>query len=135
MVPPRPYSVARQPSFFSGAAPRDRRGRIARKSGLYSTSNAKSPTARWDQSSDGNEDETPRNARFGADRDREKEFLESLRSPGLDAEEEGGVERPTGGWGLGRGREHQGGEDDDEEENLDWEQAQDVVERMVGLRG
>lgn len=132
MASTRPFSVARQPSFFSGAAPRDRRGRVARKSGYY-TSNIKTPTGKWAQ--DGNDDETPRNTGFGTERDREKEFLESLRSPELDTEEEGGVERPAGGWGLGRGQEHQGGEDDDEEEALDWEQAQGVVERMVGLRG
>jgi hypothetical protein len=135
VVSGRPFSVARQPTFFSGAAPRDRRGRIARKSGLY-TSNSKASLAKWDgHCSDDNDDETPRNARFVVERDREKEFLESLRSPELDVEDEGVVGGPAGGWGLGRGQKHQGGEDDDEEETLEWEQAQDVVERMVGLRG
>lgn len=129
MVSTRPFTISRHPSLFSGAAPRDRRGRVARKSGHYLTSNTKTRTNKW-----GSDDETPRNAGFGTERDREKEFLDSLRSPELDTEDEG-VGGPAGGWGLGRGQEHQGGEDDDEEETLDWEQAQGVVERMVGLRG
>lgn len=61
--------------------------------------------------------------------------MESLRSPELDVEEDGGVGGPAGGWGLGRGQEHKGRDDDDEEDTLEWDQAQDVVERMVGLRG
>ncbi|KAF8586700.1 HbrB-domain-containing protein [Ramaria rubella] len=134
VAPPRPFSVARLPSFFSASAPRDRRGRIARKSVHHTTLNLKGVALR-EQSPDGWDDETPRNAGFGDDRDREKEFLESLRSPGLAAEEEGRVEGPTGGWGLGRGQEQQGEEDDDDDEPLDWDQAQGVVERMVGLRG
>ncbi|KAF8515436.1 HbrB-like-domain-containing protein, partial [Gautieria morchelliformis] len=133
VVSTRPFSVARHPSFFSSAAPRDRRGRVSRKSGHYSTSNTKTPIEKWDQGSDDNDDETPRNAGFRGERDREKEFLESLRSPELDPEEDRPVGGPAGGWGLGRGQVHQGGEDDGEEEALEWDQAQDIVERMVGL--
>jgi hypothetical protein len=78
------------------------------------------------------DDETPRNAGFGEERDRERAFLESLRSPELEVEEH--VEEGAGGWGLGRGHEHQGEEDEEEEDPIDWDQAQDVVQRMVGLR-
>ncbi|CCM04373.1 uncharacterized protein FIBRA_06547 [Fibroporia radiculosa] len=55
-------------------------------------------------------------------RDRDQEFLDSLRSP--DPEHTGG------GWGLGGGNEEKA-EDEDEEDNMDWDQAQAVVERMV----
>jgi len=76
---------------------------------------------------------------LGDDRERQKEFLESLRSPGLNIEEENeDEEQPApvgaGGWGLGPGQDHYEEEDDEDTMN-DWSQAQDVVERMVGLRG
>jgi len=104
---------------------------------------------RRDSSADRWEDLTPKNDGWytEAEREREKEFLESLRSPGLGIEEEdeeetdgdgvsggedGGV---AGGWGLGRGQHSYRDEEEDLEESVqnDW-QAQGVVERMVGLR-
>ncbi|KAF8507460.1 HbrB-like-domain-containing protein [Hysterangium stoloniferum] len=127
---------SRHSSFFSGAAPRDRRGRIARKSAHYTTLNLKSPSPPHEQIGDTWSDDTPRNPGLGDERDSEKALLEPLRSPGMDSDGGGNAEPPVGGgWGLGRGHEHRLVEDDDEEpEDLDWDQAQHVVERMVGLR-
>lgn len=67
-----------------------------------------------------------------AEREREREFLESLRSP--DPESHRGS---VGGWGLGNFKEEgekkaNGVEDEDEE--MDWDQAQAVVEKMVGIK-
>lgn len=122
------------PSFLSAGLPRDRRGRIAGKGdGRH--------TATFSLDSLDNDDggETPRiGAQFAADtmRDREREFLESLRSP--DPE---GHRASMGGWGLGVGNEEilrqasATAEDEDEEEMpSDWDQAQAVVERMVGMK-
>lgn len=104
---------------------------------------------RRDSSADRWEDLTPKNDGWynEAEREREKEFLESLRSPGLGIEEEdeegtdgdgvsGGEDGSVaGGWGLGRGQHNYREEEEDLEESVqnDW-QAQGVVERMVGLR-
>ena len=99
----------------------------------YTTLNLTGAKAMRDDSLGWQDDETPRNAEFGEERDRERAFLESLRSPTLEPEEPG-VEEGAGGWGLGMGQEHQGEEDEEDDEAMDWEQAQDVVERMVGLR-
>lgn len=137
-IPSRAYSLARHTSFFAGSAPRDRRGRVSRKSVTV-----KSLNTQREPSVEGWDDETPRNgagvAGLGDDRERQKEFLESLRSPGLNIEEENeDEEQPApvgaGGWGLGPGQDHYEEEDDEDTMN-DWSQAQDVVERMVGLRG
>jgi len=122
-----PISPARAPSFLSGGLPRDRRGRIAQKSlnlvGIKVTE-------------DGEEDilgdETPRVAQGLTERDREREFLEALRSPDLDSHNLA----VKGGWGLGPG----GGtvditkpEEEEDEQPSNWDEAQAVVERMVGL--
>ncbi|KAJ7755696.1 HbrB-like-domain-containing protein [Mycena maculata] len=121
-----PISPARAPSFLSGGLPRDRRGRIAQKSlnlvGIKVTE-------------DGDEDvlgdETPRVAHGLAEREREREFLEALRSPDLESQQVA----VKGGWGLGPG----GGTldsakpDEEEDEPLNWDEAQAVVERMVGM--
>ncbi|KAI0633910.1 HbrB-like-domain-containing protein [Trametes polyzona] len=71
-------------------------------------------------------------------RERDKELLESLRSPDPDDS----VRMSMGGWGLGAvGREEEEYDDDEEEEeeeeNMDWDSAQHeqrVVERMVGIK-
>lgn len=52
------------------------------------------------------------------------------RSPDIETHE---VNRGSiGGWGLGNPHEEHGVEDEDDE--MDWDQAQDVVERMVGMK-
>ncbi|KAI0700903.1 HbrB-like-domain-containing protein [Cytidiella melzeri] len=127
------------PSFLSAGLPRDRRGRIAQKPeqrlhDVYSAA---------DEDYDGSRlgEETPRiGSVYTVDRqvrDKEREFLESLRSPDPDPEN---ARASMGGWGLGDGSG--GGEtqktDLDEEyedvEGLDWEKTQAVVERMVGMK-
>jgi hypothetical protein len=69
------------------------------------------------------------------DHERELEFLEGLKSPDFDevAANGGGVRESMGGWGLGAGVEEVAKEDDDDE-NMNWDQAQAVVERMVGMK-
>ncbi|KAJ7124907.1 HbrB-like-domain-containing protein [Mycena epipterygia] len=114
-----PISPARAPSFLSGGLPRDRRGRIAQKSmnlvGIKVTE-------------DGDEDifgdETPRVAQGLNEREREREFLEALRSPDIDSHKLA----VKGGWGLGPG----GGTldsakpEEEEDEPLNWDEAQSV---------
>jgi hypothetical protein len=53
------------------------------------------------------------------------------RSPDIS---EVGARASMGGWGLGEGGEEAGrtGEEE-EEEGLDWDQAQAMVERMIGI--
>jgi len=64
--------------------------------------------------------ETPRLGLPG-EREREREFLESLRSPEPPSEQRASV----GGWGLGTWNEEgKYKEEDDEDEQLDWDQAQ-----------
>lgn len=69
------------------------------------------------------------------DSEREREFIESLRSP--DPESQRGS---TGGWGLGNWREEgdkkakEAEAIEDEDEEMDWDQAQAVVEKMVGMK-
>jgi hypothetical protein len=69
-----------------------------------------------------------------SERDREREFLDSLRSPDLESQQRGSV----GGWGLGNWREvgekKANGAVEDEDDEMDWDQAQAVVERMVGMK-
>ncbi|KAJ7675092.1 HbrB-like-domain-containing protein [Mycena rosella] len=118
-----PISPARAPSFLSGGLPRDRRGRIAQKSNLIGIKVVE------DGEDDNFGDETPRVAQGLTEREREREFLEALRSPDLDHT---GVK---GGWGLGPG----GGpleakqEEEEDEPPMNWDEAQAVVERMVGI--
>ncbi|PSR72172.1 hypothetical protein PHLCEN_2v11964 [Hermanssonia centrifuga] len=113
------------PSFLSARIPRDRRGRIAHKpdrsGGVYD----------FIREDDVDGGETPKlGMSFGEPaREKEREFLESLKSPGPE-----GARASMGGWGLGVGAEEKKVEEDDEEENLDWDQAQAVVERMVGMK-
>jgi len=135
----RPFSVAsasshkRTPSFLSGQVPRDRRGRIGQKPGWMRAEKILGPGD--DDPDDDNGEETPRNyGYFEQGREKEREFLESLRSP----DPEGTIANAgLGGWGLGAGVEEQEQgkvEDDDEDEAMDWDQAQAVVERMVGMK-
>ncbi|KAF8972942.1 HbrB-like-domain-containing protein [Flammula alnicola] len=130
-----PGLQTRTPTFLSGGLPRDRRGRVALKgknppdlvglSGL-GVGNTEDPYG----------DDTPRiggPASYAVDmeREREREFLEALRSPDIEP----GARVTSGGWGLGAGNveNSKGGEDEEEDEPLDWDQAQAVVERMVGM--
>ncbi|TFK54029.1 HbrB-domain-containing protein [Heliocybe sulcata] len=153
----RPFSVAsaavhkRTPSFLSGQVPRDRRGRIGQKPGWLKAEKilggddgmACSSLRRiifymvthTDLEDDENGEETPRNfGYFERGREKEREFLDSLRSP----DPEGANARASlGGWGLGGGgteEPEQAKEEDEEEDTMDWDQAQAVVERMVGMK-
>ncbi|OJT09469.1 hypothetical protein TRAPUB_14049 [Trametes pubescens] len=153
------------PSFLSAGLPRDRRGRIgARGSTATATTGAAELDARgrWrlreDMEGEGEDEgtwgvgtvyaETPRGGVSFADpeRERDKELLESLRSPDPEGGAGSGAARAgMGGWGLDGGREEDeyeyehDYEDEDEiveepEENLDWDAAQSIVERMVGIK-
>ncbi|KAI0325111.1 HbrB-domain-containing protein [Cubamyces sp. BRFM 1775] len=95
---------------------------------------------------DGGETDTPRVAFADPGRERDKELLESLRSPDPDSANSR-MSAHMGGWALGSGSgrpgdedgyEHDEDEDDEDEEeeegNLDWDSAQAVVERMVGMK-
>ncbi|RDB24719.1 Target of rapamycin complex 2 subunit bit61 [Hypsizygus marmoreus] len=127
--------LSRAPSFLSGGLPRDRRGRIAHKT------NGRGPPHLVGLGVPGEEDdrvgdETPRNGQTSfvvdVEREREREFLEALRSPELESN---ATRASVGGWGLGAGHEDVGKatEEEEEDEPLDWDQAQAVVERMVGM--
>ncbi|KAI0708157.1 HbrB-like-domain-containing protein [Cerioporus squamosus] len=65
-------------------------------------------------------------------RERDKELLESLRSP----DPESSTRMSMGGWGLGAGKEEHSADEEDEE-NMDWDEAQpdaqEMVEQLVGL--
>ncbi|KAL0956097.1 hypothetical protein HGRIS_002266 [Hohenbuehelia grisea] len=123
-------SLTPQATFLHGALPRDRRGRIAqKKKGKAGTIMAESGGEEDDVLGDGAE--TPRNG-FGlpTDAEREAELLEALRSP--DPENTSRVS--MGGWGLGAGKEYSAKQAEiDDDEPLDWDQAQAVVEAMVGM--
>lgn len=130
--------LSRAPSFLSGGVPRDRRGRIAQKSNGSDLQQLNYFTTMEDFDGEYDErpgDETPRNIHtnymVGVEREREREFLESLRSPDPEVLD---TQASFGGWGLGAGQEDIGkmGEEE-EDEPLDWDQAQAVVERMVGM--
>ena len=122
---PRGAYGPRTLSFLSGNVPRDRRGRIAQKPG---------PLSLDEPGSDLEDDVvTPRlelgpNAGVGA-RERDRELLESLRSP--DPPE---TRQSVGGWGLGRWDEdisarERDDDDDDDEEQTNLEQAQVNLDR------
>ncbi|KAI0819621.1 HbrB-like-domain-containing protein [Trametes gibbosa] len=90
----------------------------------------------------GYEVDTPRGAGSFVDigRERDKELLESLRSP----DPETTARMSMGGWGPDREYDDDVYEDDDGEdvddgeeaynEHMDWDSAQAVVERMVGIK-
>ncbi|KAI0373563.1 HbrB-domain-containing protein [Pilatotrama ljubarskyi] len=138
------------PSFLSAGLPRDRRGRIAQKAERGAVGGEQDGRGRWygsvREESEVYEDDEERSGWYGYEgevdtprvgvafadpgRERDKELLESLRSP----DPESTTKMSMGGWGLGVGREEQYAEEDEDEENLDWDQAQAVVERMVGMQ-
>jgi len=69
------------------------------------------------------------------EREREREFLEALRSPDIETHEDN--RGSIGGWGLGNPHEEDTAKKhgiEDEDDEMDWDQAQDVVERMVGMK-
>lgn len=120
---------ARAPSFLSGAIPRDRRGRIAQKQKTHLVG-----LPLPEDSDDSGDEMTPRHAGILLDYEREREramLLESLRSPGPDS---AGARGHSGGWGLGITHDQgtKPAEEDDEPE-LNWDQAQELVEKMVGM--
>ncbi|KAF5385991.1 hypothetical protein D9615_002415 [Tricholomella constricta] len=126
--------LARAPSFLSGGLPRDRRGRIAQKQ------NGRVPHLEGLTGVAGEDEKNGHEARTGPvthnmadfEREREREFLEALRSPDLDTS---AARASVGGWGLGAGHEDVSKTLDEEEEDemLDWNQAQAIVEHMVGM--
>ncbi|KAJ3982492.1 HbrB-like-domain-containing protein [Lentinula detonsa] len=135
----------RAPTFLSEGPPRDRRGRIAGKQLTIQGEFSKASGLGIDEGADL---DSTRNmamdaAMFGLteiERQRERDFLDSLKSPELPPGTPTGssttatVTAPRtsiGGWGLGAGNEP--GEGGEEDEPLDWDQAQAVVERMVGM--
>lgn len=101
-------SHTRAPSFLSGGLPRDRRGRIAQKQG----------TDRLPVSPD--TDDLDEGSYLEKD---PRAALEALKSPDLEATHQ---RASTGGWGLGAGPEVDNG-DEEEDEPLDWDQAQVIV--------
>ncbi|GJE96768.1 HbrB domain-containing protein [Phanerochaete sordida] len=109
------------PSFLSAGVPRDRRGRIARK-----PERAPSPDVPPLPVDDEHGEDTPR---LGAAFVEGRELLESLKSPDPESAQRASM----GGWGLGLGGEDRAHEDYDKDEDLNWDQAQAVVERMVGM--
>jgi len=113
----RGANASRTLSFLSSNVPRDRRGRIAHRPG---------PLNLDEPSSDLEDDVvTPRlglgpNAEMGT-RERERELLDSLRSP-----EPADARQSVGGWGLGTWDEGSTREkdDDDDDEQMEIEQGQ-----------
>lgn len=107
------------PSFLSGSAPRDRRGKVARRSLLL-----KSKGSHSTGDSDGfglgfgNDGSGMGTEAGGDEREMEREFLESLRSPNLDPDEDespvpignrGNGTAEAGSVGGGVGREEENG--------------------------
>ncbi|TDL26132.1 HbrB-domain-containing protein [Rickenella mellea] len=133
------------PTFLTGGVPRDRRGRIAtkpKKATRFRRLGGSLDIGEEDAEDDDG-GETPRNgfspagSRGRKDADREQEFLDALRSPDMDATMENASQSQVpraGGWGLGAGREEKPADDDDEE-GMDWDQAQAYLEGMVGFGG
>ncbi|TFK44576.1 HbrB-like-domain-containing protein [Crucibulum laeve] len=129
-----PAFQTRTPTFLSGGVPRDRRGRIAQKQKGDAPSELVGLGAYPGDEEEAYAQETPRTGpgSYVADmeREREREFLEALRSPDVESS---AARASTGGWGLGAGHEPKTAEDEEEDEPLSWDQAQAVVERMVGM--
>lgn len=135
--PTSPASKARAPSFLSGGLPRDRRGRIAQKNLSISLSNNLGELSNG-ESGDEASVLPPPNSNSGknwtemaidAEREKDREFLEALKSPDVGpdlADSSAPTRASVGGWGLGVGKEESSGkaEIDDDEEALSWDQAQ-----------
>ncbi|KAJ3518142.1 hypothetical protein NLJ89_g65 [Agrocybe chaxingu] len=123
-----PAFQTRTPTFLSGGLPRDRRGRVAGKGKNIPELRG---LAQGEEEQFG--DDTPRLGPSSyiveAEREREREFLEALRSPDIEPPTREG----SGGWGLGAGHEENNKAEEEEDDALDWDQAQAVVERMVGM--
>jgi len=154
------HTIARLPSFLSGGAPRDRRGRVARKS-LH---------LKVQQLLEGGKG----GAMEDAERERDRELLEQLKSPDVAETPNipGIIVDNASGWGINAPKENRpiagyvvddheedhgadgglgslraamaigGGEETSApswqplEERMDnWDEAQEVVERMVGMKG
>lgn len=154
------HTIARLPSFLSGGAPRDRRGRVARKS-LH---------LKVQQLLEGGKG----GAMEDAERERDRELLEQLKSPDVPETPNipGIIVDNASGWGTNAPRDNRpitgyavddheedhgvddglgslraamaigGGEGtpaqnwQTSEERMDnWDEAQEVVERMVGMKG
>ncbi|TFK75319.1 HbrB-domain-containing protein [Pluteus cervinus] len=105
--------LTRAPTFLSGARPRDRRGRIAQKN--------KNVVLVSGEESEGFGDETPRNSGLMTDVERERELLDALKSPDIDNSNQ---RVSVGGWGLGIGREELGKGYEEDDDEVDWDQAQ-----------
>ncbi|KAG6862302.1 hypothetical protein C0995_016000 [Termitomyces sp. Mi166 len=119
--------VTRAPSFLSGGLPRDRRGRIAQKqNGRPRPPNlvgiGLDEDVFWV--------ETPRGG--FVEREKDRELLESLRSPDVDTTV-AATRASVGGWGLGEGHEDVGKTADEEDDDIILEQA--IVDYMVGPPG
>ena len=115
------------PSFLSGGLPRDRRGRIAQKRNLEDPGIAAEDEEGWDEGG-----ETPRNGFMGTttldmEREREREFLEALRSPDPISNTGVGARASVGGWGLGEGED--GGKATAEEERYQVEDDDEPITR------
>ncbi|KAG6891747.1 hypothetical protein C0992_006168 [Termitomyces sp. T32_za158] len=106
--------IAHAPSFLSGGLPRDRRGRIAQKKSARPR-----PPDLVGLEDDAFLDETPRVGLM--EREKDRELLESLRSPDIDATV-AATRASVGGWGLGEGHE-------DVEKTAD-EEDDDVLEQV-----
>ncbi|KAG1799785.1 HbrB-like-domain-containing protein [Suillus plorans] len=113
---------AATPSFLSAGRPRDRRGRIG-SSGAASVLGIVGGWAAMPTQTDEREEE-------------EEEGGETPKIGGIDK----GLTKPYhqrgGGWGLGAGNEDiiRPVEEDDDDDALDWAQAQAVVEKLVGIK-
>lgn len=148
-----PSSMARAPNFLSAGVPRDRRGRIAQKKSTGPGGLGMSVGGAGVGGVAGEEDwddggETPRNVfvvdgaaargtTLDLEREREREFLEGLRSPdpissGAIAGE-AGARASVGGWGLGgvgvgedagKAAVEEDEYDVDDDEPLTWDEAQ-----------
>ncbi|KAL1682619.1 HbrB-like-domain-containing protein [Schizophyllum commune] len=112
-----PTAAGAPSSFLAGGVPRDRRGRVGRRPG------------NWQNLSLDGADDTTTIGGLTPRGDREREFLDSLRSPDPEPD----VRASVGGWGLGGGKEEIRGMEEDDDEPMDWDSAQAVVERMVGM--
>ncbi|KAF9007987.1 HbrB-like-domain-containing protein [Cyathus striatus] len=123
-----PLLQTRTPSFLSEGVPRDRRGRIAHKQ------KGKMPPELVGLGyMAGDDDDTPGNEtpRLGLssymaeiEREKEREFLEALRSVLSPDPATSTARASVGGWGLGEGHEPKVVDDEEEDEPLTWDQAQ-----------
>lgn len=131
----------RAPSFLSAGLPRDRRGRIAHKRNLGGGLSISGGGDGGDNGEGWDEDgeETPRNgfvarSTLDMENEREREFLEGLRSPDPITSSAGvGARASVGGWGLGgeggsedpgKGAVEEDEYDGDDDEPLTWDEAQ-----------